>query len=56
MSRTTEKVVRPGVTRSRAAPGLLVVLGLLIVTGWWDAVMMWLRSWLATTGLGSSVL
>jgi cytochrome c-type biogenesis protein len=35
---------------------LLIVLGLLLVTGAWDAVMMWLRSWLATTGLGSSVI
>jgi cytochrome c-type biogenesis protein len=37
---------------------LLLVLGLLLlVTGWWDAVMMWLRSWLATTtGLGTSVV
>jgi len=34
---------------------LLVVLGLL-VTGAWDAVMMWLRSWIATTGLGTSVI
>lgn len=35
---------------------LLVILGLLLVTGWWDAVMVWLRSWLAATGLGSSVI
>jgi cytochrome c-type biogenesis protein len=35
---------------------LLVLLGLLLLTGWWDIVMMWLRSWLATTGLGSSVV
>ena len=35
---------------------LLVMLGLLLVTGWWDAVMVWLRSWLAATGLGSSVI
>lgn len=35
---------------------LLLVLGVLLVTGMWDAVMVWLRSWLATTGLGSSVV
>ncbi|WP_138757712.1 cytochrome c biogenesis CcdA family protein [Modestobacter altitudinis] len=35
---------------------LLVVLGVLLVTGWWDSVMIWLRSWLAATGLGSSVI
>lgn len=35
---------------------LLVVLGVLLVTGWWDGVMMWLRSWLAATGLGTSVV
>lgn len=35
---------------------LLVILGVLLVTGWWDAVMVWLRSWLAATGLGSSVI
>jgi len=33
---------------------LLLVLGLLLVTGLWDGIMLWLRSWLATTGLGTS--
>jgi len=28
----------------------------LLVTGAWDAVMMWLRAWLDTTGLGTSVV
>ncbi|MGX5655173.1 cytochrome c biogenesis CcdA family protein [Geodermatophilus nigrescens] len=35
---------------------LLVVLGLLLVTGLWDGLMFWLRAWLAATGWGSSVL
>ncbi len=35
---------------------LLLILGLLLVTGLWDAVMVWLRSWLAAAGLGSSVI
>lgn len=33
---------------------LLLVLGLLLVTGLWDGIMLWLRSWLAATGLGTS--
>ena len=40
----------------RVGGGLLVVLGLLLVTGWWDGLMIWLRAWLAATGLGSSYL
>jgi cytochrome c-type biogenesis protein len=43
-------------TVMRVGGVLLLVLGLLLVTGWWDTVMMWLRSWLATTGLGSLVI
>nr|WP_243851570.1 cytochrome c biogenesis protein CcdA [Modestobacter marinus] len=43
-------------TVMRVGGVLLLALGLLLVTGMWDAVMMWLRSWLATTGLGSSVV
>lgn len=35
---------------------LLVLLGILLVTGAWDHVMSWLRSWLASTGFGTSVL
>ena len=35
---------------------LLVLLGLLLLTGWWDGLMIWLRAWLAATGLGASVL
>ncbi len=33
---------------------LLIVLGILLVTGTWDYIMMWLRSWLAATGFGTS--
>lgn len=33
---------------------LLIVLGVLLLTGWWDAMMIWLRAWLATTGLGTA--
>lgn len=35
---------------------LLIALGLLLVTGLWDGLMIWLRAWLATTGLGNSQL
>ena len=43
-------------TVMRIGGGLLVVLGLLLLTGWWDGLMIWLRAWLAATGLGSSFL
>lgn len=33
---------------------LLILLGILLVTGGWDHIMMWLRSWLASTGFGTS--
>lgn len=35
---------------------LLVVLGVLLLTGWWDGLMIWLRAWLGRTGLGTSVI
>ena len=35
---------------------LLVLLGLLLLTGWWDGLMIWLRAWLGASGLGTSVL
>ncbi len=44
----------PAVMRTGGA--LLIVLGLLLVTGWWDSLMIWLRAWLATTGLGTSIV
>lgn len=40
----------------RAGGVLLVVLGILLLTGWWDALMIWLRAWLGATGLGTSSL
>jgi cytochrome c-type biogenesis protein len=35
--------------------GLLVLVGLLLVTGAWSEMMEWLRSWAASTGIGSSL-
>ena len=46
----------PTRTVMRVGCGLLVVLGLLLLTGFWDALMIWLRAWLAATGLGDSFL
>jgi cytochrome c-type biogenesis protein len=43
-------------TVTRVGGAVLVVVGLLLVTGAWTELMGWLRSWLATTGLGESVL
>jgi cytochrome c-type biogenesis protein len=41
-------------TVTRVGGVVLVVVGLLLVTGAWTELMGWLRSWLATTGLGES--
>ncbi|WP_029433534.1 cytochrome c biogenesis CcdA family protein [Blastococcus sp. URHD0036] len=35
--------------------GLLVLVGVLLVTGAWGEMMDWLRSWAASTGIGSSL-
>ena len=43
-------------TVTRVGGAVLVVVGLLLLTGAWTEMMQWLRSWLAATGLGSSVL
>ena len=43
-------------TVTRIGGVVLVVVGLLLVTGAWTELMQWLRSWLATTGLGESSL
>lgn len=43
-------------TVMRFGGGLLLFLGLLLVTGLWEDSMIWLRAWLAQTGLGSSFL
>jgi cytochrome c-type biogenesis protein len=41
-------------TVTRVGGAVLVVVGLLLLTGLWTEFMTWLRSWLATTGLGES--
>ena len=43
-------------TVMRFGGALLVLLGLLLLTGLWDGLMIWLRAWLATTGFGTSYL
>jgi cytochrome c-type biogenesis protein len=43
-------------TVTRVGGAVLVVVGLLLVTGLWTDFMQWLRAWLATTGLGESSL
>jgi len=39
-------------TVTRVGGAVLVVVGLLLVTGAWTEMMMWLRGWLAATGFG----
>jgi cytochrome c-type biogenesis protein len=41
---------------TRVGGVVLVVVGVLLVTGAWTELMQWLRAWLATTGLGESSL
>lgn len=41
-------------TVTRVGGAVLVLVGLLLLTGGWTDLMEWLRSWLATTGLGES--
>jgi cytochrome c-type biogenesis protein len=41
-------------TVTRVGGAVLVIVGLLLLTGVWTEMMDWLRSWLATTGLGES--
>jgi cytochrome c-type biogenesis protein len=43
-------------TVTRVGGTVLVVVGLLLVTGAWTEIMQWLRSWLAATGFGESAL
>ncbi|HEV7212112.1 MAG TPA: cytochrome c biogenesis protein CcdA [Blastococcus sp.] len=43
-------------TVTRVGGAILVLVGLLLLTGAWTELMSWLRSWLATTGLGESSL
>ncbi|WP_409328682.1 cytochrome c biogenesis CcdA family protein [Trujillonella humicola] len=40
---------------TRVGGGLLVLVGLLLVTGAWAEMMGWLRSWAATTGIGTTL-
>ena len=47
---------RHALTVMRVGGGLLVLLGVLLITGLWDGLMIWLRAWLAATGLGDSFL
>jgi cytochrome c-type biogenesis protein len=41
---------------TRVGGAVLVVVGLLLVTGAWTEMMLWLRAWLSATGLGESAL
>jgi cytochrome c-type biogenesis protein len=41
---------------TRIGGGILVLVGVLLVTGAWTEMMQWLRSWLAATGLAESFL
>jgi cytochrome c-type biogenesis protein len=47
---------RHAATVTRIGGAVLVIVGVLLVTGAWTELMQWLRSWLATTGLGESSL
>jgi cytochrome c-type biogenesis protein len=42
-------------TVTRVGGAFLVLVGLLLVTGMWTDLMFWLRSWAASTGIGSSL-
>ncbi|RBY82317.1 cytochrome c biogenesis CcdA family protein [Blastococcus sp. TF02A-26] len=52
----TDLLRRHARTVTRVGGGLLVLVGVLLVTGAWTEMMEWLRSWLAETGLGESSL
>jgi cytochrome c-type biogenesis protein len=43
-------------TVTQVGGAVLVLVGLMLVTGAWTELMGWLRSWLAETGLGESAL
>jgi cytochrome c-type biogenesis protein len=40
----------------RVGGALLILLGILLLTGWWDALMIWLRAWLGASGFGTSIV
>jgi cytochrome c-type biogenesis protein len=52
----TSALRRHARTVTRIGGAVLVVVGLLLVTGAWTELMQWLRSWLAASGLGGSSL
>ncbi len=43
-------------TVMRIGGGLLIVIGLLLLTGLWEELMFWFRAWIAATGLGDFFL
>jgi cytochrome c-type biogenesis protein len=43
-------------TVTRVGGAVLVVVGVLLVTGLWTDMMQWLRAWLASSGFGESAL
>jgi cytochrome c-type biogenesis protein len=43
-------------TVTRVGGAVLVLVGLMLLTGLWTEAMQWLRSWIATSGLGESAL
>jgi cytochrome c-type biogenesis protein len=43
-------------TVTRVGGAVLVVVGVLLLTGLWTELMQWLRSWIAASGLGESLL
>lgn len=54
--RVSEFARRHAGTVMKLGGALLVVIGILLVTGAWELAMNWLRSWLASTGLDGSLL
>lgn len=54
--RVSEAARRHAGTVMKVGGGLLILIGVLLVTGAWDLAMNWLRAWLASTGLDGSVL
>jgi cytochrome c-type biogenesis protein len=47
---------RHAATVTRVGGVVLILVGLLLLTGAWGELMAWLRSWLAATGFGESAL
>jgi cytochrome c-type biogenesis protein len=53
---TTSFLRRHARAVTRFGGAVLVLVGLLLLTGAWTELMQWLRSWLAATGFGESAL